>query len=136
MWLCEYCDAGNVGGNNVCAECGKENTLPAKKAANPTEYEFCTNSMRLKKWGKILMIACFGMGLLQFILRSLNFWTWDAFMFGATPIMMLTQLLPYLITTIFHWLIRGILIKLVADALAIIVQSSHLNIKSKTKEGE
>jgi len=143
MWLCEYCDAENVEENNICKDCGNANTLSIKKPTKPAEYEFCTSSMRLKKWGKILMIACFGIGTAQLAtIISISLWIMnyditnaDYFMRAmATTNAVSFSLSSFL--TFLTWIGGGILIKLALDALAIIVQSSHLNIKSKTKEGE
>jgi len=155
MWLCEFCDVENVAEVEVCAECGKNK--PAKvifsdesrilskaksvvaansiKSGESDEYEFCAASRRLKKWGKILMFGCFGIGVFFFIASSFGSWGWwqihvSVFSMPRLEVPSWTNIL----TTTIAWGGRGILIKLVLDALAIIVQSAHLNINLKRGE--
>jgi len=162
MWLCEFCDAENVAEVEVCAECGKDK--PAKiifsdesrilskaksvvaantiKDGESDEYELCAASRRLKKWGKILMFGCFGIGAFRFISNAILIFVflplndWHRELFESrflTAILEVPSFVNLFVSTL-TWIGGGILIKLALDALAIIVQSAHLNINSKRGE--
>jgi len=160
MWLCEYCDAENFVESEVCTSCGKERAKKVEiaeedslfnkakaaiiaNAQNKDKYEFCSMSLALKKWGKILMFACFGMGVFQFIsvsglvahLLFISDFLSDDLMREFTILQSGTSLISSF-TSALLWTGRGIAIKLLADGLAIIVHSAHLNIEPKTKRGE
>ena len=156
MWLCEYCDAENGAGTKVCTDCGKEKAQKVKyeeepsvfnkvkaaiidKAQNEYDDDMCSMSINLKKWGKILFFACLAIGALAFVWNSISALVWlhgfESFRGDMDVFSTINTIIISFISALL-WVVRGFLIKFAADALAIIVHSSHLNIESKTKEGE
>jgi len=140
MWLCEYCDTENVEENIFCASCEKPKVVCASNKIKEEEYDLCSAALKLKKWGKVLMFACFGISVFYFITAVLLIPWLTEILFRNDDFMRNTMIMSFssqalnIFITMLMWFGRGILIKLVLDALAIIVQSSHLNIKSKRGE--
>ena len=143
MWLCEYCDVENNMENDICSSCGKEKSDYVKEqqekmmAQLDDEYEnLCPASIELKRWGKIILLACFGIGVFFFTsftaIYLISMWESRNNAFGFMSFNFFSILNSFI--SMARWAVTGIVIKLALDALAIIVQSSHLNIKSK--EGE
>jgi len=158
MWLCEYCDAENCAENNLCKTCGKEKAQEVKieensvankvktaiitNAQNQDKYDLCFTSIKLKKWGKIFMFSCLVMGLTRFVANAILIFvflprnSWHGMWLESAVVTAILEVPSWvtLFVTTLTWIGGGILIKLALDALAIIVQSSHLNIKSKRGE--
>ena len=148
MWLCDYCDAENKT-ELVCTSCGKENepvqteeipflTKLLKRRNEKREEDMCALSIKLKVWGKIIFFTCLVIGAIQFIATSgmtllmmPSGMPIDEFMRSVTLMQRSLSILHSLITML-TWFGRGIIIMLLADAIAIIVQSSYMYIESKS----
>ena len=106
--------------------------------------KLCPTSERVKKLGKILFFVCLGMAIFSALASLSNAAVLATLLqridneFGFVGLShMSTQIISALIGSISSaiiWIIRGVFIKLVADALAVIVHSHLLNISKHEEE--